>query len=356
MSERPSQDGQPRFLLFGAGAVGSLLGARLAATGSEVTLVGRPPHVEAVAREGLRTMLAGKVSSQNVRAARQSLPEAAGPFDFVFLTVKGYDTVDAVEQLAPILRPGVILGSFQNGIGNEETIATALPDQALLAGSLTLPVSLDEPGLVHQHSRRGGVALAPVSPEVNVGPLVRKLRQAGLKARRYSDFRSMKWSKLLLNILGNAQSAILDLPPSHVFADSELFGYERAAFREAVAVMDRMRLPVAPLPGFPVPTLARVMKLPRLAAQMILEPRIGGARGSKMPSLWWDLSRGRGRTEAAYLNGAVVDAGRLQGVPTPVNSVLWALLEKVTKNPAEWERYRRRPDRLKELLRTAVRL
>ena len=51
---------------------------------------------------------------------------------------------------------------------------------------------------------------------------MRKLRDSGFKARRYTDFRAMKWSKLLFNILGNAQSAILDLPPSHVFADSEL--------------------------------------------------------------------------------------------------------------------------------------
>ena len=356
MSERPAPEGRPRFLLFGAGAVGSLLGGKLAATGCEVTLVGRPPHVDAVAREGLRTMVAGKVSSQPVRAARQTMAGAGGPFDFIFLTVKGYDTLDAIEQIASVLKPGTILGSFQNGVGNEETIASAVPEQALLAGSLTLPVSLDEPGLVHQHSSRGGVALAPVSPEVNVAPLVRKLGEAGLKSRRYSDFRAMKWSKLLLNMLGNAQSAILDLPPSHVFADSELFGYERAAFIEAAAVMEKLRLPIVPLPGFPVPTLSRVMKLPRLVAQMILEPRIGGARGSKMPSLWWDRSRGKGRTEAAYLNWAVVDAGRQQGVATPVNSVLWALLEKVTKNPAEWERYRRQPDRLKQLLRTAVRL
>ena len=351
-----SPTAQPRFLLFGAGAVGSLLGARLAATGSEVTLVGRSPHVDALTREGVRTMVAGKVSSQSIRAARQTVAEAGGPFDFVFLTVKGYDTMDAIEQLAPVLRPGTILGSFQNGVGNEETIAAALPEQGLLAGSLTLPVSLDEPGLVHQHSRRGGVALAPVSPEVNVAPLVRKLDEAGLQARRYTDFRSMKWSKLLLNLLGNAQSAILDLPPGHVFADSELFRYERAAFREAVAVMDRMRLPVVALPGFPVPSLRRVMNLPPLLAQIILEPRVGGARGNKMPSLWWDLTRGKGRTEAAYLNGAVVDAGRLQDVPTPVNSVLWALLEKITKSPGEWERYRRQPERLKQLLRTAVRL
>lgn len=356
MAERSAPVAQPRFLLFGAGAVGSLLGARLAAAGSEVTLVGRPPHVEAVTREGLRTMVAGKVSSQTVRAARQTVGEAGGPFDFIFLTVKGYDTLDALEQLARLLIPGTILGSFQNGIGNEEAIAATVPEQALLAGSLTLPVSLDEPGLVRQHSSRGGVAVAPVSPEVNVGPLVRRLTRAGLKARRYTDFRAMKWSKLLLNMLGNAQSAILDLPPSHVFADSELFRFERAAFREAASVMERMRLPVVALPGFPVPSLRRAMNLPPLLAQMILEPRIGGGRGNKMPSLWWDLSRGKGRTEAAFLNGAVVDAGRLHNVPTPVNSLLWALLEKVTKSPSEWERYRRRPDRLKELLRTASRL
>jgi 2-dehydropantoate 2-reductase len=356
MPDRPAPATPTRFLFFGAGAVGSLLGARLAEAGCEVTLVGRAPHVDAVAREGVRVVSAGKVSNQSVRAARPSIAEAGGPFDYVFLTVKGYDTLDAVDQLQLVLQPGTILGSFQNGVGNEEAIAAALPDQAVAAGSLTVPVSMEEPGTIQLHSRRGGVALAPVSPEVNVAPLVRKLAEAGFKARRYADFRAMKWSKLLFNILGNAQSAILDLPPSHIFADSELFRYERAAFREALAVMDRMRLSVISLPGLPAPSLRWAMSFPPLLAQMLLEPRLGGARGGKMPSLWWDLSRNKGRTEAAFLNGAVVDAGRRYDVPTPVNSVLWAILEKSTKLPSEWERYRRQPDRLKTLLRTAIRL
>src|SRR5207249_11501376 len=153
MPERPAAAPPPGFLFFGAGAVGSLLGARLAQAGSEVTLVGRPSHVEAVARDGVRMVVAGKVSSQSVRAARPTLADAGGPFDYVFLTVKGYDTLDAIEQLQLVLRPGTILGSFQNGIGNEEAITAALPDQALLAGSLTVPVSLDEPGTIQLHSR-----------------------------------------------------------------------------------------------------------------------------------------------------------------------------------------------------------
>jgi 2-dehydropantoate 2-reductase len=302
-------------------------------------------------------VMAGKVSSQSVLAARPSVAEAGGPFDYIFLTVKGYDTLDALEQLQPVLQPGkTILGSFQNGVGNEEAIASSAPDQALIAGSLTVPVSMDEPGTIQLHSRSGGVALAPVSPEVNAAPLVRKLQQAGFKARRYTDFRAMKWSKLLFNILGNAQSAILDMPPAQIFMDTELFRYERAAFREAVSVMDRMRIPVVPLPGLPAPLLRRAMNLPSIIAQILLEPSLGGARGSKMPSLWWDLSRGKGKTEAAYLNGAVVDAGRRFEIPTPVNSVLWAILEKATKLPSEWDRYKQQPDRLKALLRTATRL
>src|SRR6202049_2598503 len=130
MPDRPPAAPPLRFLFFGAGAVGSFLGARLAQAGSEVTLVGRQPHVEAVSRDGVRMVLAGKVSNQSVRAARPSIAEAGGPFDYVFLTVKGYDTLDAIEQLQPVLRPGTILGSFQNGVGNEEAIAGAVPERA----------------------------------------------------------------------------------------------------------------------------------------------------------------------------------------------------------------------------------
>ena len=106
MPERPAAAPPLRFLFFGAGAVGSLLGARLAQAGSEVTLVGRQEHVEAVTRGGVRMVVAGKVSSQSVRAARPTLADAGGPFDYVFLTVKGYDTLDAIEQLQLVCARG----------------------------------------------------------------------------------------------------------------------------------------------------------------------------------------------------------------------------------------------------------
>ena len=347
---------QPRILVLGAGAVGSFLGGRLAHAGCAVSLVGRSPHVEVVSRSGLRLQTRGDATHLPVRTATAQVLDVQGPFDFILLTVKSFDTLEALEQLQPALGPATILGTFQNGIGNEEAIAAAVPDHGLLSGTLTLAVALQEPGVVVQQGRVGGVGLAPVSPEVNVAPLVRKFTEAGFSARRYSDFRAMKWSKLLLNILGNAQSAILDLPPQQIFSNTELLRYEQLAFREAVAVMERLRIPTVSLPGFPIPTLARIMALPPLLARLILAPRVAAARGNKMPSLWWDLQRKKGRTEARYLNGAVVDAGARCNVPTPVNSVLWAILEQVTSVPGEWDRYRRQPAKLAALLRTAARL
>src|SRR5256885_61661 len=179
MPERPAAVPPLRFLFFGAGAVGSLPGARLAQAGSEVTLVGRQEHVEAVTRGGVRMVVAGKVSSQSVRAARPTLADAGGPFDYVFLTVKGYDTLDAIEQLQLVLRPGTILGSFQNGVGNEEAIVAALPGAALLGGRLGGPPSPGGPAATARPDAarasawwcsRQQDAVAVVGPQPRQGP------------------------------------------------------------------------------------------------------------------------------------------------------------------------------------------
>src|SRR5207248_2232136 len=85
-----------------------LVGARLAQAGMDVALVGRAPHMETVAREGVRIRVAGKATSQPVQAARQSVAELSGAFDYVLLTVKGYDTGAALDEIHHLLRPGTI--------------------------------------------------------------------------------------------------------------------------------------------------------------------------------------------------------------------------------------------------------
>ncbi len=143
----------------------------------------------------------------------------------------------------------------------------------------------------------------------------------------------LKWSKLLLNILGNAQAAILDTDAASIAGDSASFGIEQRAFREALQVMRRLPAQPLRLPGYDVPKLALAMRFPRPIAWRLLKERIGGGRGEKRPSLALDLARGKRETEVAWLNGAVDAAARRYGLHAPVNATLTALVQQLAADP-----------------------
>src|SRR5262249_32475507 len=158
----------------------------------------------------------------------------------------------------------------------------------------------------------GGVALGPVGPRAPAARIAALFRASALPVRVYPGASAMKWSKLLLNLLANASSAILDSPPAAVAGDPRLFAIERAAFREAVGVMQALRLRPVPLPGYPVPMLVRVMAAPPAIGRAVLRRALARGRGDKMPSLWRDLENGRRENEVTVLNGAVArEAERL---------------------------------------------
>lgn len=346
-----------RVFVFGAGAVGCFLGGVLAAGGAGVTLIGRERIVAPAAARGL-TIATGDGRSRTVAVgAATGLAEARSRFgepDLVLLAMKAFGTAGAAAELAAAWGGGgPCVLSVQNGVGNEETLAAAVGEERVIAGALTVAVSMPEPAVVKGHQRRGGVALAPLArpgqgPAAALAPaLLGCLRQGGLEAVAGADWRGVKWSKLLLNLLGNATSAILDMPPAEALAHPGVFRLERDAFREALRVMDRLRIPVLDLPGYPVRLLSHLLRhLPAPVAQRLLYRRLAGGRGGKLPSLLVDLRAGRARTEAAFLNGAVSRHGRLAAVPTPVNDLLAELVTGIAAGAIPWEIYRRRPESL----------
>jgi 2-dehydropantoate 2-reductase len=317
-------------IVFGAGAIGGFVGARLALAGHTVRLVGRAAMVERVCAHGLRLALPdgqALVAREGV-SAHLDLPAAlAGGADWLILAVKSYDTPDALAALAaagPDLPPVL---SLQNGVGNEEALAGRLGAQRVLAGSITSPVSVTAPGEIVLERARGGTGLAAVDPEQSavLGRCAELFATSGLPARPYRDYRAMKWSKLLMNMIANALPAILKCAPADVLDDPDLFAVEAAALREALAVMRALGVAVVGLPGYPVHWLARALRLlPLVLLRPVLRPIVAGSRGRKPPSLQLDLARGR--SEIEWLNGAVARAGASLGVPTPVNRALVELL------------------------------
>jgi 2-dehydropantoate 2-reductase len=343
-------------LVIGAGAIGCLVGGKLAQTGTRVTLVGRPHFAETVRRNGLHlTDEQGHHAVQDVTTAG-SLAEAYRQGDTVYdlavLTVKSYDTAAALEELGAALgaapRPAVL--SLQNGVGNEEAIAASLGEAAVLAGVITTPVSVQGPGAIRIDRPKYDLGLSPWAPSVpaeRVDAAVHLLTRAGFRVGRYPHAAGMKWTKLLMNMVGNASSAILDMPPQELFAQDEIIDLEITAWREALAVMRAASIPPVNLGGYPFRLLAPlVRRAPNRLLRPLLRSRIGGARGGKLPSLHIDLHSGKRRSEVRWLNGAVVRKGDEVGVATPVNRLLTETLLSLLGVPQAQAAWRRNVPRL----------
>ncbi|HET7034898.1 MAG TPA: 2-dehydropantoate 2-reductase [Thermomicrobiaceae bacterium] len=317
-------------LVYGAGAVGTLLGGRLAAAGLPVTLLGREPLRRAVAADGLHLLL-----PEGERRVDLPVATSLGALDhaptLVLLTVKAYDVAATRPELEALAGAGATVVALQNGVGSEEELAV-LP--RLIAASFTLSVAAPAPGEVCQETAKGGLALAPIRGAADLTRLAGALRAAGLPTVQLADYRRMKWSKLLLNLLGNAGAALLARPPRALMADPRLFGLERRAFLEALAVMRALGLAPCALPGYDVPLLARAMRLPAPLARRLLAERVARGRGAKLPSLLRELERGRTRSEIDWLNGAVARHGAALGLPTPTNAALTTLFHDAACDPA----------------------
>ncbi len=337
-------------LIVGAGAIGCLLGGKLAHANQPVTLVGRPTFVEAVRSRGL--LLAdetGRHTVRNVRAAgstQEAFARSETAFDLAVFTVKSYDTAAAVGELAAALAatgaPAPALLSVQNGVGNEDALAAALPSVTVLAGSITTPVSVEGPGDIRVDKPRYGLGLGVWRPAGGEAPThlyaetCAVFEHGGFAVKQYADAQAMKWTKLLMNMMGNATCAILDEGPQIAFADSRIVDLEIDAWREALAVMEAAGIKPLNMDKYPFGVLAPLVRYaPKPLIRPLLRSQIGGARGGKLPSLHIDLHGSKGRSEVGWLNGAVLRKGGEVGVATPVNGALTRVLETLVADPTQ---------------------
>jgi 2-dehydropantoate 2-reductase len=342
-------DTKPTVLVYGAGSVGCYLGGLLDASGLPVTLLGREPLAAAVTRHGLRIEAPdASILIRTTPTVVTALDQISDNPDIVLITTKAYDVETALPELARFVdRPGrpTVL-TVQNGVGIDGMLVRALPEARIATAVLTNSVEMVEPGIVRLTRDRGGLALAPVAANPPVEHLARLFSNAGIAVTRREDGHAIKWSKLLLNLMGNATAAVIGWPPALIYQHPGLFRIERAAFLEALRVMRALGVTPTPLPGFYVPVLPWVMRMPAPLARVLIASRAGRGRGDKLPSLRLDAVSGRGRSEIEWLNGAVARFGEEAGVATPVNRRLVRLVAGVTRSETLRGAFAGRPDLL----------
>lgn len=331
-----------KFLIYGAGAIGTYIGVSLLAAHADVMFLARPATAESLRATGIRL---GEKRFQPHIATSPAEALALAP-DVIVFALKSYDTAQALAELRAVTKTPPPLLCLQNGVDNETEIAQTFGVERVIAGTVTTAVSKSGVGHMRVERERGvGLSLGhPLS-----APLAEALRNAGLNVQTYPAAGPMKWSKLLTNLVGNATSAILDMSVAELFANPVTFQLEVAVLRECLAVMWASRYRVVDLPKTPARALAfAVQWLPAFVARPALARGVGAGRGGKMPSFHIDLhaSQGRGQTEVRWLNGAVARHGEPLGIATPVNRLLTETLEGLSAGRLDQADFRRQPNAL----------
>jgi 2-dehydropantoate 2-reductase len=349
---------QLNVLIFGAGAIGTYIGGSLVLAGHSVVFLERAEVAEELRERGLRLNL----DLDKRRKAKEAylidpssfviapdMEEALryGPFDVAIYALKSFDTATAMEGIKPFSDKMPPILCLSNGVDNETAIAKVLGQDKVIHGTVTSAIGRRAAGDIRLEKLRGvGIASAhPLSDR-----LVAAFNDAFLNTRAYPDAASMKWSKMLTNLLANPTSAILDMSAVEIYMHEGLYKMEIAMLRECLAVMSARNIDVVDLPGTPVQALAFATRLPLWLSKPLLGRAAGAGRGGKMPSFHIDLHAGRGKSEVDFLHGAVVRTGESVGISTPVNKLLTETLLALTNGDIPLEEYARQPEKLLAML------
>lgn len=327
------------WLIFGAGAIGTYIGGSLLLHGHKVIFFDQPEAVSEILEHGFKLNLHGQEHRIIHPVIYTTLPGAIShtAFDISIFAVKSYDTGIVTDMMRPFIDRIPPVLCLQNGVDNEPLLESVLGKDKVIAGTVTSAIRRRAPGDILLERLRGmGVAGGnPLSEK-----LVPQLTEAGLKAHLFYDPSAMKWSKMLINLLANASSAILNMTPSEILTNPGLYQIEVAQLREAIAVMRAHRIPIQNLPGVPTRMYAWAMcNLPPWLSQLFISRYAGKGRGRKMPSFHIDLHSGRGKSEVDYLNGAVVRFGEQMSIPTPVNHWLNTTMLKLSQGSLGLDTY-----------------
>jgi len=291
-----------KIAVMGAGAVGCYYGGMLARAGHDVVLIGRPQHVEAIERQGLR--LETQTFDERIRVCASTEASATQGAQLVLFCVKSTDTESGAAAIKPHLAPDALVLSLQNGVDNADRLRALLP-QEVIAAAVYIGVEMAGPGHVKHHGRGELV----IEPSKAGDDLARALIVAGVPTEISDNVRGALWAKLILNCAYNALSAITQLPYGRLVKGEGITAVIRDVVDECVAVAEADGVTI------PGDVDAAVRKIAETVP-------------NQYSSTAQDLARGK-RSEIDHLNGLIVRRGEALGVATPANRLLHAIVKLI---------------------------
>jgi 2-dehydropantoate 2-reductase len=313
-----------KICVFGAGAIGGFMGAKLALAGQDVTLIARGPHLKAMRERGLKLISEGQTHVVRPRCTDDA--REAGPQDYVILSVKAHALPGIADSVQPLLGPDTTLVPAVNGVpwwyfykhgGPYEgrrlqtvdpggILWEKLPPSRVVGCIVYAATDVVEPGIIeHTYSNRFDLGEPDGSKSERAQAFSQALIEARFRAPVRPRIRENLWVKLWGNLAFNMICTLTMSDLKTVTDDRATRAVARQMMLEAQAVGEKLGV------KFPLD----------------VDARIAGAAdvGAHKPSTLVDLERGR-PMEIDPLLGAVVEMGRLVQLPTPTCDVVLSLV------------------------------
>jgi len=294
-----------KILVFGAGALGSLVGALLSDK-NDVTLLCRKAHAEAIRKKGLK--VTGLESFTARPAVVTDIGMVKGKPELIILTVKSYDTASAGRMIIRKYPEDIPVLSLQNGLGNLDELSKLMGKGRVIGGLTSHGVTFKGSGWVH-HAGTGDTVLGELAGKKSamVDEISKMFCAAGFKNRVTDNIAGEVWAKVIVNAGINPLTAIASLENGYLLKCKELETIMELACEEGIAVAKASgaRLPDADL-------VEKTKNVARLTAK-------------NKSSMLQDILKGK-RTEIDSISGAIARLGKQHNVKTPVNATLAAIV------------------------------
>lgn len=291
-----------KIMVLGAGAVGSLYGAKLSKL-NDVTLIARKEHADRIKKYGL------KITGLEERTYWLKTAAKINKIEYntlILLTTKVYDSEKAIGSIKNLIKKGTVILCLQNGLYSENIAKKILKNKCLVLRAITnFGAVFLEPGAVKYNS----CSYTAIEKSQKSREIAGNFKKCGLNGYVSESIKADMWKKLILNCVLNPVTAILKVE-NKAIADESLNPLKKLIVGECLKVAKRDGL---------------VLKIDFVKA---INKEFKGSMN--ISSMQQDLMKGK-QTEIDYLNGAVVKLGGKYGIKCPVNEALAEIIKEMEK-------------------------
>ena len=319
-----------RVAIYGAGSLGTILGAFISKAGVPIELINRnKAHVEALQAKGAQVV---GTMNFNQPVVAYTPDQMSGEYDILFLMTKQQHNAEVVQMLKGFLASDGVLVTFQNGLP-EMQIADVLGEERVLGCTVAWGATMQSPGVCELTSEPDALSfsLGAVSEKkskhfAKVKELLEKMGTVDVE----ENFLGTRWSKLLINAAFSGMSAVLGCTFGEAAGPKASRRIVQALIKECIDVCQVGGIRIEPVQGKDIVKLLNYTNALKRAFSFIIIPIAIRKHAKLKASMLQDLEKGK-LTEGDAINGAVSEYGRKVGFPTPANDKVVEIIHRIER-------------------------